>query len=128
MVSDTNASNADSNSVISPFGELSVHLSDSELRETAFEIFVAASRSVKAGRTLNYVSSSSYSPGKKVWAKNLVGSQQNSRAVSMGEVMRVQMRISEEFDSRVRRALLRITAGQVILVNLSQFPPFIQSC
>ncbi|WOG92628.1 hypothetical protein DCAR_0311901 [Daucus carota subsp. sativus] len=113
MVSDTNASNADSNSVISPFGELSVHLSDSELRETAFEIFVAASRSAKAGRTLNYVSSSSYSPGKKVWAKNLVGSQQNSRAVSMGEVMRVQMRISEEFDSRVRRALLRITAGQL---------------
>ncbi|KAM7459358.1 hypothetical protein LguiA_036352 [Lonicera macranthoides] len=35
------------------------------------------------------------------------------KAVTVGELMRVQMRIDESTDSRVRRALLRIAAGQV---------------
>ncbi|KAK1396909.1 Mammalian uncoordinated homology 13, domain 2 [Heracleum sosnowskyi] len=98
-----------------PFGQLSLHLSDTDLRETAFEIFIAASGSHKG---LNYVSSSSLTPPrkvKKVWGlNNVVGTHHNSakRLVTIGEVMRVQMRISQEFHSRVRRALLRITAGQ----------------
>lgn len=35
------------------------------------------------------------------------------KPVTIGELMRIQMKVSENFDSRIRRALLRITAGQV---------------
>lgn len=35
------------------------------------------------------------------------------KPVTIGELMRVQMRVSEASDSRIRRALLRISAGQV---------------
>ncbi|XP_057478362.1 LOW QUALITY PROTEIN: protein unc-13 homolog [Actinidia eriantha] len=35
------------------------------------------------------------------------------KPVTVGELMRVQMRVSETVDSRIRRALLRIAAGQV---------------
>ena len=41
------------------------------------------------------------------------GGRSGKRAVTTGELVRVQMRISEQSDSRVRRALLRIAAGQV---------------
>lgn len=42
------------------------------------------------------------------------GGRGNKRApVTVGELMRVQMRVSETVDSRIRRALLRIAAGQV---------------
>lgn len=34
--------------------------------------------------------------------------------LTVGELIRIQMRISEQIDSRIRRALLRITAGQVL--------------
>lgn len=62
---------------------------------------------------------SSSSSVKKEWGfKNSVLTRQNSlssgkRGGPIGEMMRVQMRISEQVDSRVRRALLRITAGQL---------------
>ena len=36
------------------------------------------------------------------------------RPLTVGELMRNQMRVSEAMDSRVRRALLRISAGQVV--------------
>ncbi|KAJ9548851.1 hypothetical protein OSB04_021394 [Centaurea solstitialis] len=42
-----------------PFGRLALDLSDSELRETAYEIFVGACRSSGGGRPLTYVSQSS---------------------------------------------------------------------
>ncbi|KAL2479849.1 Protein of unknown function (DUF810) [Abeliophyllum distichum] len=35
------------------------------------------------------------------------------RAGTVGELMRVQMRVSEQIDSRVRRGLLRVAAGQL---------------
>lgn len=38
------------------------------------------------------------------------------KAMTVGELMRSQMGVSETVDSRVRRALLRISAGQVISV------------
>lgn len=48
------------------------------------------------------------------------------KPVTVGELMRVQMKVSEAADSRIRRALLRISAGQVCfsqhfikLLNLS---------
>ena len=36
-----------------------------------------------------------------------------AKPVTVGELMRVQMRVSEAVDSRIRRAMLRIAAGQV---------------
>ncbi|KAA8534909.1 hypothetical protein F0562_029875 [Nyssa sinensis] len=42
-----------------------------------------------------------------------VGSGKAKRPISIGELMRVQMRVSEQTDSRIRRALLRIAAGQL---------------
>ncbi|KAL8094026.1 hypothetical protein AgCh_035784 [Apium graveolens] len=99
---------------MSPFPDLGLHFSDPELRETAYEIFIAASRSSRGSRPLTFVSSSSMS---KV-IKNSMLTRQNSwssgkRGAPIGEMMRVQMRISEQVDSRVRRVLLRITAGQL---------------
>lgn len=38
------------------------------------------------------------------------------KAMTVGELMRSQMGVSETVDSRVRRALLRISAGQVSLI------------
>ena len=35
------------------------------------------------------------------------------KPVTIGELMRIQMRISEAADSRIRRGLLRISASQV---------------
>lgn len=35
--------------------------------------------------------------------------------VTIGELMRVQMRVSEQTDSRVRRGFLRLAAGQVTI-------------
>lgn len=50
------------------------------------------------------------------------------KPVTIGDLMRVQMRVSEGFDSRIRRALLRISAGQVcfwstnsVVLHLSSF-------
>lgn len=37
----------------------------------------------------------------------------NKRPLTVGELMRAQMRVTENNDSRIRRALLRIAAGQV---------------
>ncbi|KAL0337369.1 UNVERIFIED_CONTAM: protein unc-13 [Sesamum calycinum] len=37
---------------------------------------------------------------------------------TVGELMRVQMRVSEQTDSRVRRGLLRVAAGQVVFQNV----------
>lgn len=113
-----------------PFGELGLPLSDSDLRETAYEIFVGASRSSGGTRPLTYVSQSSGRASslqrsltsgnvrkalgiKSKSKKNNNGSESNGPA-SVGELMRVQMRIPVQTDSRVRRALLRIAAGQVI--------------
>lgn len=40
------------------------------------------------------------------------------RPMTVGELMRNQMRVSEAMDSRVRRALLRISAGQVAFTSM----------
>ena len=133
-----------SNDLSDPFGQLGLDLSDSELRETAYEIFVGACRSSGGGRPLTFVSQSSgrssdrasslpslqrsltltttskvkKALGMKSKKKNnnseSNGSSTENRPATVGELMRVQMRISEQIDSRVRRALLRIADGQVI--------------
>ncbi|KAL0330367.1 UNVERIFIED_CONTAM: protein unc-13 [Sesamum radiatum] len=46
-------------------------------------------------------------------SNNPVAGGKTKRPVTIGELMRVQMRVSEASDSRIRRGLLRISAGQV---------------
>ncbi|KAA8521841.1 hypothetical protein F0562_012537 [Nyssa sinensis] len=140
-------------SLPSPFGDLPPTLSATDLRDTAYEIFVAACRT-SSGKPLTYIpsnssgsdrspspspSSLSNSPSmqrsitstaaSKVKKALGLRSSSNSglkrnesspssagkakRPVTVGELMRVQMRVSETTDSRIRRALLRIAAGQV---------------
>lgn len=132
---------------MNPFGNLGVDLSQSELRETAYEILVSACRSSGGGRPLTYVSNSERSGGplqrtsstasisaaskvkkalglkskKKNDKKDLDGSGNLNRAdsvtrrsgSSVSELMRVQMRVTEQTDSRFRRGLLRVAAGQL---------------
>ncbi|MED6184734.1 hypothetical protein PIB30_050407 [Stylosanthes scabra] len=131
----------------SPFGDSSSNWSESELRETAYEILVCACRS-SGPKPLTFISSSdrggdrdrdrSSSPatpapslhrsltstaaskvkkalGLKTKRKDGGGGgggRSGKRAVTTGELVRVQMKISEQSDSRIRRALLRIAAGQ----------------
>ena len=135
----------------SPFG--APNLSDSELRETAYEILVGACRS-SGTRPLTYIpqsekperaptvtpsaslqrsltssaasrvkkalglkTTSSFSSKRRVAAvgggDEGQGQGRVKKAVTTGELIRVQMRVSEQTDSRIRRALLRVAAGQV---------------
>lgn len=134
----------------SPFG--APNLSDSELRDTAYEILVGACRS-SGTRPLTYIPQSekperapTVTPsaslqrsltssaasrvkkalGLKTTSKRRVaavgggesvsegqGQGRVKKAVTTGELMRVQMRVSEQTDSRIRRALLRVAAGQL---------------
>ncbi|CAK9184881.1 unnamed protein product [Ilex paraguariensis] len=139
-------------SLPSPFGDLTPTLTTTDLRDTAYEIFVAACRT-SFGKPLTYIpnsSSSERSPSPSSLSntpsmnksltstaaskmKKALGLRSGSNSVSgskiiesspgsggkvkkpvtVGELMRDQMRVSETMDSRVRRALLRIAAGQV---------------
>ncbi|XP_047307376.1 protein unc-13 homolog [Impatiens glandulifera] len=144
-----------STSLPSPFGGITPTISSADLRETAYEIFVAACRT-SSGKPLTYIpsnstnsdrspspspSSNSISPSmqrsltsaaaskvKKAFGlrsssnsslgiKKIEGSPpsggKTKKPVTVGELMRVQMRVSENTDSRIRRGLLRIAAGQV---------------
>ncbi|MFS7909105.1 putative protein unc-13, mammalian uncoordinated 13, domain 2 [Helianthus anomalus] len=146
----------------SPFGDLTPTLSATDLRETAYEIFIAACRT-STGKPLTYTpnnnnnnnnsnntdsplqrssqspslsgspsqrsitsaaaskmkkalglrsSSSAGSPGSG--ASSGAGSGGKVKKVmTIGELMRIQMKVSEAADSRIRRALLRVSAGQV---------------
>ncbi|XP_030541722.2 protein unc-13 homolog [Rhodamnia argentea] len=141
----------------SPFGDPAPTLSDPELRETSYEVLVAACRS-SGSRPLTYVSQSERSAGAAAAAaaaappqapaaapslqrsltstaaskvKKALGLKRREsmsqrrggdsaasqgrakRPVTVGEMVRVQMKVSEQIDSRVRRALLRVAAGQL---------------
>ncbi|KAJ8751183.1 hypothetical protein K2173_016364 [Erythroxylum novogranatense] len=115
----------------SPLGDLSCNLSESELRATAYEILVGVCRT-SAGKPLSYASNSpnhNHSPPlqrsltsaaasrmKKALGLKSPGSSGPSKsrhALTVGELMRTQMRVSETVDFRIRRALLRISAAQV---------------
>ncbi|VFQ97691.1 unnamed protein product [Cuscuta campestris] len=137
----------------SPFGDLTPTITADDLRETAYEIFVAACRT-STGKALNYIPSSadgSQSPSHSLNSnsssspllqrsitstaaskmKKALGLRSSSisnskradgspgsggrpkKPMTVGELMRVQMRVSESVDSRIRRGLLRISASQV---------------
>lgn len=66
----------------------------------------------KFKKTLGLKSSSSAK--KRIVGGDESGNQGRAKlGLTVGELIRIQMRISEQIDSRIRRALLRITAGQV---------------
>ncbi|XP_060208341.1 protein unc-13 homolog [Lycium barbarum] len=141
----------------SPFPDLTPSLSTTDLRETAYEIFVAACRT-STGKALTYIPSnssdrspspspsnsnnSSSSPsmqrsltstaaskmkkalGLRSSSNSTLGTNKRAegspgsggkpkKPLTIGDLMRVQMNVSENVDSRIRRALLRIAAGQV---------------
>ncbi|RXH74612.1 hypothetical protein DVH24_029333 [Malus domestica] len=127
-----------------PFGELGPTLSDSELRETVYQILVGACRS-SGPKQLTYVpqpeksdrsaltslpsslqrsTSSAASRFKKALGMKSASGRRlgGGDSVSQGkskwtgtvwELVRVQMKVSEQTDTRVRRALLRVAAGQL---------------
>ncbi|CAN1238999.1 Protein unc-13 homolog [Linum grandiflorum] len=139
----------------SPLGQLASDLTDSQLRSTAYEIFLAVSRA-SSGKLLSSASDSpnhhslSYSPtsssnsnsspslqrsitsaaaskmkkalglkspgsGSKKSPGSGPGSGQGKfkKPLTVGELMRTQMQVSEIVDSRIRKALLRVATGQV---------------
>uniref|UniRef100_A0A0C9S5S1 TSA: Wollemia nobilis Ref_Wollemi_Transcript_18614_3809 transcribed RNA sequence n=1 Tax=Wollemia nobilis TaxID=56998 RepID=A0A0C9S5S1_9CONI len=125
-----------------PFGELRCQLTEDDLRETAYEIFIAACRPSAGRSTLTYTPqsekekerlerSSSVSPtlqksltsaaaskmkkalGLRSSSKKSPSPSRSRKPQTIGELMRFQMNVSEQTDARVRRALLRISAGQL---------------
>ncbi|KAL6533940.1 hypothetical protein OROHE_013773 [Orobanche hederae] len=136
----------------SPFGDLTPTLPDSDLRSTAYEIFLSANRSTSS-KPLPYIPNNNHtnsannnssangnsaaptmqrsltlsaaSKMKKALGLRSSTSKRSSdsnnsgaggkmkKPLTVGELMRVQMRVSEAADSRIRRGLLRISAGQV---------------
>jgi hypothetical protein len=125
-------STASSPPLPAPLPDLGVALSDAELRATAYEVVVAASRGTGA-RPLTYIpqpaSSTTVSwplpflqfsaAGK---AKGTLGpgpptsSSGSSRATArrtVAEHVRLRLGVTEQEDARIRRGLLRIAASQV---------------
>ncbi|KAJ9551119.1 hypothetical protein OSB04_015164 [Centaurea solstitialis] len=134
-----------------PFSNLGlVDLSESEIRETAYEIFIAAFKThsgAGSGKALSYVSrtpraaaavpavapslqrSMTFTAVSKV--KRSLGimspttrknkgsggsaptspSEKEDRTAAIGETVRVQMKISEQTDARVKVAFMKIAAG-----------------
>ncbi|KAK8535439.1 hypothetical protein V6N13_081568 [Hibiscus sabdariffa] len=118
-----------------PLGELATNLSDSELRETAYEILVGACLSYGGKTSNNNVSESEKAASTphtslKSRAASTVkkalglrsrrkksskpGSERVKKASSIEETLRVQLRVSEQMDSRVRKALSKVAANQKI--------------
>nr|KJB27281.1 hypothetical protein B456_004G288600 [Gossypium raimondii] len=138
----------------SPLGQLASQLTDSDLRLTAYDVFLAvcrtsASKPLSTSASSISDSSSQNSPGqnhnhspsspalqrsltsaaaskmkkalglKSPGSKKSPGSAPSSgqgkskRPTTVGELMRIQMRVPESVDARVRRALLRIGGGLV---------------
>ncbi|KAK2405539.1 protein unc-13 protein [Trifolium repens] len=119
------------NDIPSPFGDPPSNLPTSDLRETAYEILLAACRS-SGPKPLTFISQSergirdpapaaslhrsrtSMAASKVKKALGLkTTSSKSKRAVTTGELVRVHMKISEQSESRIRRALLRIAAAQL---------------
>ncbi|GAB2275755.1 hypothetical protein Dimus_010505 [Dionaea muscipula] len=72
-----------------------------------------SSTASKMKKALGLRSSSSKKGSGSARSESSPRSGSSSRPLTVGELMRVQMRVSETVDSRIRRALLRIAAGQL---------------
>ncbi|KAF0899395.1 hypothetical protein E2562_019514 [Oryza meyeriana var. granulata] len=140
------AGNASALPLPSPLPDLGVPLSAAELRATAYEILIAASRATGA-KPLTYIPQSASTPSSTATAastsslsssihrslmstaaaskvKKALGLRSSSlsasskrhgtrRPATAAELVRVQLRVTEQADARIRRALLRIAAGQL---------------
>ncbi|CAO2188025.1 unnamed protein product [Urochloa humidicola] len=96
----------------SPLPELGVALSAADLRATAYELLVAASRATGT-KPLTYI------PQYATTARKLKGSlglgsslSSNGGTAAVLEQVRVRMGVTAEADARIRRVLLRVAAGQ----------------
>jgi len=97
----------------SPLPDLGVALSDADLRATAYELLVAASR-VTAAKPLTYIPQSAAAATKMKGAFGLGSSPSSSGGTAaVLELVRARMGVTEQADARIRRALLRVAAGQV---------------
>lgn len=138
-----------------PFGSLALPLSDPDLRHTAYDIFLSASRTSAASRPLTYTPqpdrSASLSPSPSSPASGSPSLQRSltsaaaskvkkalgfkprpakgtppKKAATIADLMRLQMRVPDQADARIRRALLRIAASQVTFSQICFFAsPFI---
>ncbi|MCO5595056.1 hypothetical protein L7F22_049093 [Adiantum nelumboides] len=121
----------------SPFQSLSLELSQDELRETSYEIFAASCRAasgisniVKSKSSLNYVpqasqkmvSANAASTIKKALGlrskkgsekEQLAASSNSKKPQTVVDIVKMQMGVSDQTDTRIRRALSRTAAGQV---------------
>lgn len=128
----------------SPIPPLKVELSEDDIRETAFEILVAVcgekpvtfrSTSFKSEpkiQTNKSLTSSAASKMKSAFGLQSSGgstevqrssSFKSKKPMTISDVFRVQMRISESSESRTRRALTRAIAGQASKRNGSMIVP-----
>ncbi|MBA0784002.1 hypothetical protein Gotri_001630, partial [Gossypium trilobum] len=116
----------------SPFGQLASQLNDSDLRFIAYDVFLAvcrtsSSKPLSTSASFNSDSPShnsrgqnhNHSPNTPALQRSLTsaaassGQGKSKRPVTVGELMRIQMRVPEAVDARVRRSLLRIGGGLV---------------
>lgn len=105
----------------SPFPELDVELSGVSLRETAYEVLVAASGiTALSARTKSVKTKTSITGTASRLKKAIVrsksdrGKEHSHRGHrSLGETVRYQMEISEQSDDRIRRAFIKAAAQQV---------------
>nr|GEU35786.1 hypothetical protein [Tanacetum cinerariifolium] len=107
----------------SPYEKLDLDLSDSDLRETAYEILIGACQNsdvTKFDRSEGFrVLGVSF--GRKCSGSGLgSGLGSGSGRVSVGERMRVQMKISAESGSRVREGLIKVTHGLVCTFRVAR--------
>ncbi|XP_028802143.1 protein unc-13 homolog [Neltuma alba] len=105
----SNGSNSSTNHSDSPSHHSTNSPNSSALQRSLTS--TAASKVKKAFGLKSPGSGSKKSPGSASSPGS--GQQKSKRPLTVGELMRNQMRVSEAMDSRVRRALLRISAGQV---------------
>jgi hypothetical protein len=96
-----------------PLPDLGVALSAADLRVTAYELLVAASRATGA-KPLTYIPQPTTAASKLKGAFGLWSSPPSKvgRAAVL-ELVRVRMGVTEQADATIRRLLLRVATGQV---------------
>ncbi|GJN03398.1 hypothetical protein PR202_ga20839 [Eleusine coracana subsp. coracana] len=98
----------------SPLPDLGVALSAADLRATAYEVLLAASRATGA-KPLSYIPQPASSTTVS-WSQPSASSNHGGRVAgrrTVVEHVRVQLGVTEQADARIRRGLLRIAAGQL---------------
>ncbi|RLN03481.1 uncharacterized protein C2845_PM13G11310 [Panicum miliaceum] len=114
----------------SPLPDLGVALSAADLRATAYELLVAASRATGA-KPLTYIPLTATAAAKMKGTFGLGPSpSSNGGTAAVLELVRARMGVTEQADARIRGALLRVAAGQLGRHTESMVWPleFLQKC